>query len=569
MAVTVPEMLKMSQTQLDDLFTQSPVGEIPSGEGKGTAIIAPGTNVSDEIARFVNVFTWKGKVFDPEKGELRNKILPMGHKAIVAKVYKDKSWFDQKECIVLDYSKTSLIAHWIRDEIREVSPGIYLGLVYWGKKKLIHFALQFPARDSSKYQSQILGFMSAVNSNVSRPMPRANTGSRFLNLVSDTTMFLLQMERRIDPWLRPIFDATLRDPVARIVTALMNKKRKDEGLKIAEEKLLPNEEEFLNSVIESFTTQMRGLWKPGGFERGGNTKTQGIVRGEFIVHDNLPPQFRYGIYARPQTFRCWVRFSGPGPYITPDIDDVGFMSISIKLMGVPGPKLMDEEKFTVDMFGVSTPTFVTQDIKSNAHLQKWSVKNAQIFHFVNFEEPHIADMIMQGLWVKTQSSPFEAPYFSCVPYLLGEGQAMQYSVWPKTNKKTPIPRLPLRPPDDYLRNAMVKALNEGDVELDFRLQLQTDPFLMPIENNGVLWPEKLSPRVSVATLRLPKQKFDSPAQMEFARKLSYNPWHTIAEHRPLGNQSRARRRMYFELSQLRHNMNNVPHYEPTGDEVFE
>ena len=97
-------------------------------------------------------------------------------------------------------------------------------------------------------------------------------------------------------------------------------------------------------------------------------------------------------------------------------------------------------------------------------------------------------------------------------------------------------------------NAMVKALNEGDVELDFRLQLQTDPFLMPIENNGVLWPEKLSPRVSVATLRLPKQKFDSPAQMEFARKLSYNPWHTIAEHRPLGNQSRARRRMYFELS---------------------
>jgi len=116
------------------------------------------------------------------------------------------------------------------------------------------------------------------------------------------------------------------------------------------------------------------------------------------------------------------------------------------------------------------------------------VKNAQIFHFVNFEQPHIADMIMQGLWVKTQSSPFEAPYFSCVPYLLGEGQAMQYSVWPKTNKKTPIPRLPLRPPDDYLRNAMIKALDEGDVELDFRLQLQTDPFLMPIENNGVLWP---------------------------------------------------------------------------------
>ena len=65
-------------------------------------------------------------------------------------------------------------------------------------------------------------------------------------------MFLLQMERRVDPWLRPIFDATLRDPVARIVTALMNKKRKDEGLKIAEEKPLPNEEEYLRLGYREF-----------------------------------------------------------------------------------------------------------------------------------------------------------------------------------------------------------------------------------------------------------------------------------------------------------------------------
>ena len=90
-----------------------------------------------------------------------------------------------------------------------------------------------------------------------------------------------------------------------------------------------------------------------------------------------------------------MRFSGPGPYITPDIDDVGFMSISIKLMGVPGPKLMDEEKFTLDMFGVSTPTFVTPDTKANAQLQIESLKNAQIFYFLNFHRPHVLDLIMQ------------------------------------------------------------------------------------------------------------------------------------------------------------------------------
>jgi hypothetical protein len=399
-------------------------------------------------------------------------------------------------------------------------------------------------------------------------VPPADTGSAVLNFISDTSLRLLQLERRIDPWIRPAFDAVLRDPIARLTTALINRQRPNEGLKIAEERAQPDEEASLQSIIDTFQQQMRKLWKPGGFERGGNTKTHGIVRAEFIVHDGLPPQFRHGIYAQPKTYRAWVRFSGPGPYVTPDIDDVGFMSISIKLMGVPGAKLMDEEKFTQDMFGVSTPTFVTPDTRANAQLQLESLKNASIFYFLNFHRPHVLDFIMQGLWIKTQSSPFEAPYFSCVPYLLGEGQAMQYSVWPKSNKKTPIPRLPLRPPDDYLRKAMVAALDQRDIELDIRLQLQTDPHLMPIENSAVLWPERLSPRVSVATLRIPKQKFDSPAQIAFARRLSYNPWHCIAEHRPLGNQSRARRRMYYELSKLRHDMNGVPHYEPSGDETF-
>jgi hypothetical protein len=154
-------------------------------------------------------------------------------------------------------------------------------------------------------------------------------------------------------------------------------------------------------------------------------------------------------------------------------------------MGVPGPKLMDEEKATQDFFGVSPPTFVTPDVRANAQLQRASLQNAPTFYFLNLHESHVLDFIMQGLWIKTQSSPFEAPYFSCVPYLLGEGQAMQYSFWPKWGKRTPIPRLPLRPPDDYLRQAMVEALNTHDVEIDFRVQLQTDPFLMPIENAAV------------------------------------------------------------------------------------
>lgn len=405
--------------------------------------------------------------------------------------------------------------------------------------------------------------------NPDRPIPKANTGSALLNFLCNTSTKMVQFERRFDPWIRPAFDATFRDPMARLVTALINSRRSNDGLGIAEERIEPDEEAFLDSIVSSFQSQMRGLWKPGKFERGGNTKTHGIVRGEFIIHDKLPENFRRGIYATPRSYPAWVRFSGPGPYITPDIDDVGFMSISVKLMDVPGQKLADDEKFTQDMFGVSPPTFVTPDTRANAQLQIQSGKNAQILYFVNLHDSHVLDLIMQGLWIKTQSSPFEAPYFSDVPYLMGEGQAMEYSFWPKSNRKTRIPNLPFRPPDNYLRNAMVASLTSGDVEFDVRVQMQTDAFLMPIENAGVLWPEKLSPRVSVATLRLPRQTFDYPAQLEFARVLSYNPWHSIAEHRPLGNQGRARRRMYAELAQLRQSMNGVTHYEPTGNERFD
>lgn len=144
MSLDVAQLLKMSQAELDKLFTASPSGPIPDGQAKGTAIIAPGTVFSREIAEFINHFGWQGKTFDGKHGVLTNRILAFGVNAIVAEVYKDKSWLDGLECIVLDYSKTSLLAHWIRDEIRLIGPGFYLGKVYWKKSRLIDFCLEFP-----------------------------------------------------------------------------------------------------------------------------------------------------------------------------------------------------------------------------------------------------------------------------------------------------------------------------------------------------------------------------------------------------------------------------------------
>ena len=143
MAYDVAQLLTMTQKELDDLFTASPSGDIPDGPAKGTAIIAPDTRYSATIAEVVNLFGWQGKVFDAQKGVLKNSITLFHVQAIVAKVYKGASWLDGKECIVLDYSDTSIVAHYVRDEIRLIGPGFYLGKVYWKKDRLIDFCLQF------------------------------------------------------------------------------------------------------------------------------------------------------------------------------------------------------------------------------------------------------------------------------------------------------------------------------------------------------------------------------------------------------------------------------------------
>jgi len=143
-ALTQNDLLDLSSAELDDLFRRSPAGGIPNGDADGKVLVgSENDKVSDNVAWVAKTLAWKGKVFNREKGDLKNKILPFGIKAVRAKVYKQASWFDGKETIVLDYSKTSFLARKVRDEIREVAPGLYLGLVYWEKDKVLHFSLDF------------------------------------------------------------------------------------------------------------------------------------------------------------------------------------------------------------------------------------------------------------------------------------------------------------------------------------------------------------------------------------------------------------------------------------------
>ncbi|MEV8531436.1 catalase family protein [Streptomyces sp. NPDC051211] len=378
--------------------------------------------------------------------------------------------------------------------------------------------------------------------------------------VNNAILACIQLERHIDPYLRPLFDRTLHGPVQSLVQWCINVRRRNEHLHLAEETLLPDEAATAEAVARQMARFMERTYTPGTAQRAGNTKTYGVVRGEFTVLDGLPDRLRHGVFSHPGAgFPAWVRFAGPGPLSPPDIKDNGVLSIGVKLLGVEGEKLLDDERGTQDFTGISAPTFTTPDVVENLRLQQHVFAGTPVLYFIGPRHPHLCDMVMQGLYARTHSSPLESRYWSCTPYLLGEGQAVQYSVIPRNGSHS---RVPWNPPDDYLQQALARTLRERDVVFDFLVQLQTDPHRMPIENASVVWPERLSPFVPVATLRLPRQEFDPAEQFALADRLSFNPWHALPAHRPLGNQNRARRTIYLQLSRLRRTMNGTPHEEP-------
>ena len=142
---TVNSWLSKSVEELDEIYSNAEPGDIPNGDTHGTAILA-GSIFSKLVALLVGLYAWQGKVFDlfcpgGKAGILVNKITPFSMTFIVAKVYRDKSWLDGKDTIVIDYSTTSFFAKLIRDEIREIEPGVYLGKVWWRKKRILDFAL--------------------------------------------------------------------------------------------------------------------------------------------------------------------------------------------------------------------------------------------------------------------------------------------------------------------------------------------------------------------------------------------------------------------------------------------
>ena len=134
---------------------------------------------------------------------------------------------------------------------------------------------------------------------------------RLLHRIID---FLLHFERRFEqPFLRPAFNYLLREPLARLLTALINLMRSRENVGLAEETPQPARTQDVQTMIDEMRRHLVIDFPPGGFERAGNTKTHGLVRGELTIADNLPEALRHGLFAAPKTYRLLGALFRPGP----------------------------------------------------------------------------------------------------------------------------------------------------------------------------------------------------------------------------------------------------------------
>jgi hypothetical protein len=345
----------------------------------------------------------------------------------------------------------------------------------------------------------------------------------------------------------------------------------DDQLELYKEYPHPAEEtETAEKIVALMEGQMIKNYKGGRMLRDVHAKAHGCVKAEFTVHSDIPVEFRVGVFKEPKTFLAIVRYSstgalapigGTGPDTTPDA-----RGMAVKLLGVPGEKILEDEKYadTQDFLMFTPNVFFCPDPVAFYDLT-FALTSSRLA-FAWFLLTHFSMSLELLKSLKRVPNLLELQYFSSVPYNLGP-LAVKFSAKPVLQRKSEMPRRPVS--DNYLRERLQAQLAQESVSFDFMLQVQKDPYAMPIENALISWSEEVSPFIKVATIKILRQHFDSPDQMVACDNLSFTPWHSLPEHRPIGSISRVRRIVYNEISKFRHQRNDAPRVEPTPADIGE
>jgi hypothetical protein len=159
------------------------------------------------------------------------------------------------------------------------------------------------------------------------------------------------------------------------------------------------------------------------------------------------------------------------------------------------------------------------------------------------------------------------------PYRLGlqapHKMAVKYSAKPRLGRKRGLfSRLATAFGGGFsLKKEMNDTLAGTEMWFDFYVQRYADAQATPIEDTTVEWKESDSKLEHVAKIIIPAQDVMSAERDWFCENLSFNPWHGLPEHRPLGLVNRVRRTVYRQISAQRHALNRMPVGEPARDEI--
>jgi catalase len=297
----------------------------------------------------------------------------------------------------------------------------------------------------------------------------------------------------------------------------------------------------------------------GGIRRTFHAKAHACVKAFVEPLPNRDRQTYAGLFSDDSNHPAWIRFSNAKGIVAPDKDHDA-RGMAVKVMGVAGARLSENEKQTQDFLVTNKPRGTARTAEDFVEFAEANGKVEPLARYealTAFFVPHRLGEARELMRVSSKviDSVAKETYWSGGPFLWGleEGgtaRAVKFKIEPCREKDgTLAPALSgdiraKSPEEDYLKSDLVRLLAKHELCFQMSVQIQKDPVKQPIEDGFEEWKESETPALPVARIKIPRQKFDTSEQNEFCEHLTFNPWHGLKDHRPLGDLNRARRQVY-------------------------
>ena len=325
---------------------------------------------------------------------------------------------------------------------------------------------------------------------------------------------------------------------------------------------LPDESNLILDMTDILKSKMIKDYKPGETRRDAHPKTLGILKGAFTVEEDIPENLKVGVFKEPRKYKSWLRFSNAAGSVTSD-KKKDFRGVGIKLIGVSGERSSEFEQTTQDFLLMTNPTMPLGTVQLFHDAVYYSIVKSParlLMHLIATGHGDILKQIAKGK--QNHTSPLDITYWSTTPYRLGD-TFVKYRIAPTSSY---VSQLPSKLSDNYLTENMQKHLDKEEASFDFYVQCFKDEESTPIEDAAVQWEEEDSPFIKLATITIPVQNFVSADRLELGEELSFSPDNALLVHEPVGGINRARKAIYAELSNFRHQRDNRRKYEPTEED---